>query len=51
MISVSDAVTEVRRCSGSQFHPGVVRAFCELIERPGSLAPPAAETIEPTSRL
>src|SRR6202011_3473920 len=26
-ISVADATSELRRCSGSQFHPGVVSAF------------------------
>jgi diguanylate cyclase (GGDEF)-like protein len=35
-ISVSEALAELRRCSGSQFQPDVVRAFCELIERPTS---------------
>ena len=50
-ISVSDAVTELRRCSGSQFHPGVVSAFCDLTERPDSLERAAAETVESTSRL
>ncbi len=33
-IPVAEALAELRRCSGSQFHPGVVRAFCELIEHP-----------------
>jgi len=33
-ISVAEALAEVRRCSGSQFHPRVARAFCELIEHP-----------------
>jgi diguanylate cyclase (GGDEF)-like protein len=33
-ISVGDALAELRRCSGTQFHPDVVRTFCELIERP-----------------
>jgi diguanylate cyclase (GGDEF)-like protein len=33
-IPVADALAELRRCSGSQFHPRVVRAFCKLIEQP-----------------
>jgi diguanylate cyclase (GGDEF)-like protein len=37
-ISIADALAELRRCSGSQFRPRVVAAFCELIERPGSTA-------------
>ena len=37
-ISIADALSELRRCSGSQFQPRVVTAFCELIERPGSTA-------------
>ena len=31
--SVDFAVTELRRCSGSQFHPDVVDAFIRVIER------------------
>jgi putative nucleotidyltransferase with HDIG domain len=27
-ITVSEAIAELRRCSGSQFHPAVVEAFC-----------------------
>jgi len=34
-IEVSDALAEVRRCSGSHFDPQVASAFCELIEHPG----------------
>ena len=49
-ISVDDALAELRRCSGSQFHPRVVRAFCDLIERPDSTERQAAETVESTSR-
>jgi diguanylate cyclase (GGDEF)-like protein len=41
-ISVADAIAELRRCSGSQFHPRVVRAFCELIEHPGQAPRTAA---------
>ncbi len=31
-ITVVEALAELRRCSGSQFHPRVVDAFCELFE-------------------
>jgi len=31
-ITVAEALAELRRCSGSQFHPRVVDAFCELFE-------------------
>jgi HD-GYP domain-containing protein (c-di-GMP phosphodiesterase class II) len=42
-IPVTEALAELRRCSGSQFHPVVVKVFCELVENPdfqpgGSLA-------------
>jgi diguanylate cyclase (GGDEF)-like protein len=30
--TVADALAELRRCSGGQFHPQVVQAFCALIE-------------------
>ena len=30
-ITVEEALDELRRCSGSQFDPGVVDAFCELL--------------------
>jgi two-component system, cell cycle response regulator len=50
-ISVADALTELHRCSGSQFHPRVVRTFCDLIERPDSLERAAAENVGSTSRL
>jgi len=30
-ITVSEALAEVRRCSGSQFDPEVVDVFCELL--------------------
>ena len=29
-ITVEEALAELRRCAGSQFHPAVVRAFCGL---------------------
>jgi len=41
-ISVAEALAELRRCSGSDFDPTVVRAFCELVEHPDS--PPEAST-------
>jgi two-component system, cell cycle response regulator len=31
-ITVEEALAELRRCSGSQFHPAVVEAFCGLFE-------------------
>jgi hypothetical protein len=41
-IPVPDALAELRRCSGTQFDPDVVKAFCELIEHPGhAIAQPA----------
>ncbi len=40
-VTVSDTLAELRRCSGSQFDPEVVRSFCELIEESG-VAPPLA---------
>jgi hypothetical protein len=39
---VVDALAEVRRCSGSQFDPRVMSAFCELIEQPEPVAGEAA---------
>jgi diguanylate cyclase (GGDEF)-like protein len=50
-ISVSDALTELRLCAGSQFHAGVVHTFCDLIEQPESLEREAAETAGSPSRL
>jgi len=32
-IPVADALADLRRCSGSQLHPRVVREFCKLIEQ------------------
>jgi two-component system cell cycle response regulator len=49
-VSVAHALTELRLCSGSQFHPRVVRAFCDVIKRPDSLEVAAAETREPVPR-
>jgi diguanylate cyclase (GGDEF)-like protein len=48
-MSVSAALTELRRCSGSHFHPRVVRTFCELIKPSGSLEHEAAETVTSSS--
>ena len=31
-ITVEQALAELRRCTGSQFHPGVVEAFAHLFE-------------------
>jgi HD-GYP domain-containing protein (c-di-GMP phosphodiesterase class II) len=47
-ISVADALTELRRCSGAHFDPRVVRTFCDVIERPESLE---RESVEATSLL
>jgi diguanylate cyclase (GGDEF)-like protein len=33
-IPVADAVAELHRCSGTQFHPGAVTAFCRVVENP-----------------
>jgi two-component system cell cycle response regulator len=33
-MSVADAVTELRRCAGTQFDPTVVEAFARVIEEP-----------------
>jgi HD-GYP domain-containing protein (c-di-GMP phosphodiesterase class II) len=38
-ITVSEALAELRRCSGSQFDPRVVDAFCELIEESRDASP------------
>ncbi len=43
-ITVADALSELRRCSGSQFHPHIVSEFCELIEHPER----ASRTARPT---
>ncbi len=31
-ITVEEAMAELRRCAGTQFHPGVVAAFCRTFE-------------------
>lgn len=41
-ITVAQALAELRRCSGSQFHPAVAQAFCELIEQPQTIDERAA---------
>jgi diguanylate cyclase (GGDEF)-like protein len=33
-ISLADALAELRACAGTQFHPGVVDAFCTLMGAP-----------------
>jgi HD-GYP domain-containing protein (c-di-GMP phosphodiesterase class II) len=33
-VTVTEALAELRRCSGSQFDPRVVPAFCELVGQP-----------------
>jgi two-component system, cell cycle response regulator len=33
-VPVAVALAELRRCAGTQFHPGVVEALCAVIERP-----------------
>ena len=33
-IALADALAELRSCAGTQFHPGVVDAFCALVEQP-----------------
>ena len=38
-LSLADAMAELRSCAGTQFHPGVVEAFCTLV---GQRAPAAA---------
>jgi diguanylate cyclase (GGDEF)-like protein/putative nucleotidyltransferase with HDIG domain len=41
-ISVAEALAELQRCSGTHFHPDVVRAFCRLIDEPRQEAKRAA---------
>jgi response regulator RpfG family c-di-GMP phosphodiesterase len=38
-ITIAQALGELRRCAGAQFHPTVVQAFCELIQQPQTAAP------------
>ena len=33
-ITVEEALAELRRCAGTQFHPAVVEVFCALVESP-----------------
>jgi HD-GYP domain-containing protein (c-di-GMP phosphodiesterase class II) len=33
-MALADALAELRSCAGTQFHPGVVEAFCALVEQP-----------------
>jgi diguanylate cyclase (GGDEF)-like protein len=37
-VSTQAALAELRRCSGTQFDPRVVPAFCELVDRPEPVA-------------
>jgi diguanylate cyclase (GGDEF)-like protein len=37
-ITIAQALGELRRCTGTQFHPTVVQAFCELIGQPETTA-------------
>jgi diguanylate cyclase (GGDEF)-like protein len=39
---VADALAELRRCSGAQFHPGVVAAFCEIADELETASPHTA---------
>jgi diguanylate cyclase (GGDEF)-like protein len=41
-ISGSDAIAELRRCSGSQFDPDVVSAFCAILPGQAAIASPGA---------
>jgi HD-GYP domain-containing protein (c-di-GMP phosphodiesterase class II) len=47
-ITIAEALSELRRCSGSHFHPRVVDAFCKLIEHPEH-APGPADQIAPAA--
>jgi len=47
-IMVVEALSELRRCSGSQFNPHYVRAFCELIEHPNPV-PDTAPQVAPAA--
>jgi HD-GYP domain-containing protein (c-di-GMP phosphodiesterase class II) len=44
-LSVDDAATEVRRCRGTQFSPGVVDAFFAAFRRKPSLFEPDATPV------
>jgi len=41
-MSTADALAELRRCSGEQFHPAVAEAFCALTEELATAPPLAA---------
>jgi diguanylate cyclase (GGDEF)-like protein len=43
--SVAEALTELRRCAGTQFDPAVVDVFCSLIESPESEGESSAELV------
>ena len=42
-LALDEALTELRRCAGSQFDPTVVELFCDELER-GAGAPSAGDT-------
>ena len=37
-MSLADAMAELRSGAGTQFHPGVVEAFCTLVAQPAAAA-------------
>jgi diguanylate cyclase (GGDEF)-like protein len=41
-ISAADAIAELRRCTGTQFDPDVVSAFCAIAAEPAGIASPIA---------
>ncbi|HET9102663.1 MAG TPA: diguanylate cyclase [Solirubrobacteraceae bacterium] len=43
---VAQAITELRRCSGSQFHAEIVDAFCAMLAEPGQVHDPTAPPLE-----
>jgi diguanylate cyclase (GGDEF)-like protein len=50
-ISVKDAIAELQRCSGTHFHPDIVRTFCELIERPDTPPSTPPRRARPATQL
>jgi diguanylate cyclase (GGDEF)-like protein len=46
-VTVGEAIDELRRCAGTQFHPGIVEAFCEMIANPD---PPPRDAASATSQ-
>jgi putative two-component system response regulator len=45
-MTVEAAITELRRCSGTQFDPDVLDVFIPLLENGGIIVPPAETTAE-----